>query len=55
MAETVVDLLLDLARQNKTMVCIIHQPSSQIYEKFDTYVLQFNYPLFHGGLLKSLK
>jgi ABC-type multidrug transport system ATPase subunit len=36
MAQTVVSALIDLAHQNKTVICTIHQPSSQIFEKFDT-------------------
>jgi hypothetical protein len=36
MAETVVDFLFGLACKQKTIVCVIHQPSSQIMEKFET-------------------
>jgi hypothetical protein len=36
MAMTIVDILVDLKKQNKTLICTIHQPSSQIFEKFDT-------------------
>lgn len=39
MAMTIVDILVDLKKQNKTLICTIHQPSSQIFEKFDTLCL----------------
>lgn len=36
MALAIVDILSNLAKEGKTMICTIHQPSSQIFEKFDT-------------------
>jgi ABC-type multidrug transport system ATPase subunit len=35
MAQNVVTVLRDMARKGKTIVCTIHQPSSQVYAMFD--------------------
>ena len=35
MAQNVVSVLKDMARKGKTIVCTIHQPSSQVYAMFD--------------------
>merc|ERR1719427_2077717 len=39
MATSVMDMMMDLARQGRTVICTIHQPSSQIYAKFDRLLL----------------
>ena len=39
MAASVVDILRKLARQGRTVICTIHQPSSQIVEMFDQVLL----------------
>ena len=39
MAQSIVDSMSLLANQGKTIISTIHQPSSEIFEKFDTYVL----------------
>ena len=39
MAFSVVDILKKLALQGKTVICTIHQPSSQIVEMFDKVLL----------------
>ena len=36
MAESMIEAMSDLANQGKTVICTIHQPSSQIFEKFNT-------------------
>ena len=36
MAQSIVDSMSVLAKQGKTIISTIHQPSSQIFEKFDT-------------------
>jgi ABC-type multidrug transport system ATPase subunit len=39
MAFVLCDAMRKLCNQGKTIVCTIHQPSSEIFELFDTYVL----------------
>ena len=39
MAVSVVDTLCTLAKQGRTVICTIHQPSSQIVEMFDKILL----------------
>lgn len=36
MAIGLVEVMADQAKLGKTIVCTIHQPSTQIFEKFDT-------------------
>ncbi len=35
MAMSIVESMKDLARNGKTIICTIHQPSSEIFEMFD--------------------
>jgi hypothetical protein len=39
MAASVMGLLGSLARQGKTVICTIHQPSSQLFSAFDRLLL----------------
>jgi ABC-type multidrug transport system ATPase subunit len=39
MAMTMVDCMRRLVQKGKTIVCTIHQPSSEIFQKFDTLCL----------------
>ena len=39
MAQNVVQVLKQLARKGKTIICTIHQPSSQVYAIFDRILL----------------
>lgn len=37
MAQQVVAVLKEMAKKGKTIVCTIHQPSSQVFQYFDEY------------------
>jgi ABC-type multidrug transport system ATPase subunit len=39
MAMSIVECMRALADQGKTIICTIHQPSSEIFEKFDRLCL----------------
>lgn len=39
MAASVIECLKGLAKKGKTLICTIHQPSSEIYEMFDQICL----------------
>ena len=39
MAMTIVESMRRLAEQGKTIICTIHQPSSEVFEKFDRLLL----------------
>lgn len=39
MAMTIVESMRRLAEQGKTIICTIHQPSSEVFEKFDHLLL----------------
>lgn len=41
MAQSIVDSMRYLAKQGKTVISTIHQPSSQIFEKFDMYAIYY--------------
>lgn len=41
MAQTVVATLHNLSKQGKTILATIHQPSSEVYQMFDKYVVIF--------------
>ena len=55
MAQTVVECMKNLARKGKTMVCIIHQPSSDIFTMFNRLCLLAEGRLAYFGDLPEAK
>ena len=55
MANSVVEIMSDLARKGKTIICTIHQPSSQIFQKFDKLCLLAEGRLAYIGELSQAK
>lgn len=46
-----VQLLKDLAREGRTVVCTIHQPSALVFEKFDhLYAVAGGHCVYHGSI-----
>jgi ABC-type multidrug transport system ATPase subunit len=56
MAQSVVESLRSLARGGRTIICTIHQPSSEIFEMFDSLcLLAEGRVAFFGPLIEALK
>lgn len=55
MASTIVDTMKQLAKRGKTIICTIHQPSSQIFQKFDRLCLLAEGRLAYIGDLEGAK
>ena len=53
MALSVVDIMKQLTQQGKTIVCTIHQPSSEVFDKFDRLCLLAEGRLAYLGPLKE--
>jgi ABC-type multidrug transport system ATPase subunit len=53
MAYSVVDSMRSLAKQGKTIICTIHQPSSEIFEMFDKLSLLAEGKLAFIGTLNA--
>lgn len=53
MAMSIVDSMKNLARQGKTIICTIHQPSSEIFELFDRLYLMAEGRVAYCGDLKD--
>jgi ABC-type multidrug transport system ATPase subunit len=53
MAISVVECMKNLAKKGKTIICTIHQPSSEIFEMFDKLCLLAEGRLAFIGSLKS--
>ncbi|TMW61232.1 hypothetical protein Poli38472_013695 [Pythium oligandrum] len=56
MAETVVLLLQQLAREGRTVIATIHQPSSEVFALFDKlYLLSDGATVYHGKASESVE
>ena len=56
MAQAIIECLVTLAQQGKTIICTIHQPSSEIYEMFDRlYLLAESRVAFLGSLNETVE
>ncbi|GAB9475705.1 Atp-binding protein [Globisporangium polare] len=56
MAETVVTQLQQLARDGRTVIATIHQPSSELFALFDQlYLLSDGSPVYHGRASESVE
>ncbi len=53
MAMNVVELLRNLASKGKTIICTIHQPSSEVYTMFDNLLLMAEGRIAYLGDAKS--
>lgn len=53
MALSIVESMRKLATQGKTIICTIHQPSSEVFDKFDRLVLMAEGRLAYIGDLKE--
>ena len=49
MAVSIVDSMKNMANNGKTIVCTIHQPSSEIYERFDRLFLMAEGRVAYAG------
>lgn len=55
-AELIIDMLKDLGKQGKTIIATIHQPSSNLFEKFQKLILlSEGNVVYHGSAAKSRK
>ncbi len=53
MAMSIVDCMKSLASQGKTIICTIHQPSSELFQKFDSLYLMAEGRLAYSGALEK--
>jgi ABC-type multidrug transport system ATPase subunit len=53
MAMSIIDSMKSLAKQGKTIICTIHQPSSIIFQRFDTLYLMAEGRLAFSGTLNN--
>ncbi len=54
MAVAIVENMKELAKRGKTIICTIHQPSSEIYELFDQLCLLAEGRLAYIGNLRNV-
>ncbi|XP_065840375.1 protein white-like isoform X2 [Oscarella lobularis] len=56
MAESVVNILQEMAESHRTILCTIHQPSSEVFALFDRLILLAEGRLaFHGSSSEAMK
>ena len=56
MAMSIVDSMRNLAKKGKTIICTIHQPSSEVFEMFDRlYLMAEGRSAFCGDLSDAFK
>ena len=55
MALSIMELMQSLARMGKTIICTIHQPSSQVFSKFDQLLLMAEGQTAYLGRAKDCK
>jgi ABC-type multidrug transport system ATPase subunit len=53
MAVAIIECLKNLAKQGKTVICTIHQPSSDIFQMFDKLYLLAEGRLAYTGTLSQ--
>ncbi len=55
-SENVIDLLKELSLKGKLIFVVIHQPSSEIYKKFDKMFIMDTggYPIYYGNPIESI-
>ena len=53
MAQAIVECLKNLARQGKTIICTIHQPSSDVFQMFDKLYLLAEGRLAFTGTIRQ--
>jgi ABC-type multidrug transport system ATPase subunit len=53
MAQAIIECLKNLARQGKTVICTIHQPSSNVFQLFDKLYLLAEGRLAFSGNIKE--
>lgn len=53
-ASSVVDLLKEVAKQNTAVLCTIHQPSSEVFHKFDKVIFMKEGRIFYQGSVPDM-
>lgn len=53
MAQSIVETMKSIAKQGKTIICTIHQPSSETFEMFDSLCLMAEGRVAYTGNLQN--